>query len=188
MTDDHEDSPAPEAEMTTGQVRRFRASMKDGKRAERELAVATRELAFLRAGVPDAEHSKLGALFRRGYGGDLANIAEAWAEVAPAPVTATPVALLDEDGYPVEEQAPGIVFAPGEVESTSLRSALASAGGSTERSWAPDPRDEASAAARRVVDGGGSEEAGLAASFDTLAKAAAKGDGRVLITRARARR
>lgn len=149
----------------------LRRQAREGAKARKEADALRRELAYVRAGVD--EDNPLGKMFRSSYDGpdDPEAMAAAWAEVAPAPAP-----VIDPESI----VAPETVHDPGERASTMERQALASGGASHERgSWTPDPRDVSSAAAKKVIAEGGTEEASLAASFDVLARAAQAGDRRV---------
>lgn len=160
-----------------GHIARLRQAAREGAQARKETAALRREIAFVRAGVPEANDSKLAAMFRRTYEGDDEGVAAAWAEVAPAP-PAAPVPVLDEYGVPIPPPGREVELAPGEVSSSDERHALASGAGYVHEPE-PDPREIALAVGRRIVADGGTEGDALAAHFNVLAQAAQRGDKRV---------
>jgi hypothetical protein len=130
----------------------------------KELAVARRELAFLKAGV-DLD-SKMGQVFAKGYDGELDAdaIRSEWSELAPR---------RDESAPPSDEGRMRDSFArDGQVPPNA-------------EDFQEDPVAKALKDGRDMMERGGSRERGMSTYIDQMVDAGARGDKRVVFDRER---
>lgn len=156
--------------MSRKDIKRLERKAKQVDKANERVAALERERAFEKAKVDVS--TPLGKHFAKHYDG----------EVDPVKIREQ----AEELGVPLVEgdkpKAEGPDLQPGEEDSTRERQEVASGGkpDEGEEPPPPDPKAEAIKAGQAVIDGGKTEEDGLAAGIGALAAAAQAGDERAV--------
>lgn len=172
-----DDNDSPAVRIPRDQIRAMERDAKSARQAQAAASAATRELAFVKAGV-DTD-SKLGKLLLASYDGEMDPVAikSEWEDIGgikpPASSTETP---SDPTGDTGDDD---IVITP--PEGTQERQGLASgAQGDTGEEPNPDPRKVALQAGHDAVANGAPHDEAMGVMLNRLAGAAAAGDERVI--------
>lgn len=174
--DDPENLDPESTDDGTGKVTLSREQIRSMERDAKAARAATRELAFVKAGI-DTE-SPLGALFSAAYDGPLERdaIVEAWKAVAPAP----PAPPANDSTPPAGEATPPAGDDGAEFERERQR--LAQEGlGDTGTPPDRDPRRVAVETGQKLLSEGKSRDEAMAEAFSIIAGGAAAGDSRVIV-------